>query len=209
MIREIEEKYGLSSPLVFSAMLEIPREKFIPKTYRYLAYADNAVPIGYGQTISQPYTVAFMTDLLLSGIKHQVPGKKSEVLEIGTGSGYQAAILAKLFKKVYSVEIIPNLARQAEKTLKSLGIRNVEVKIGSGEWGLKEAAPFDAILVTAEISGKPPQELFDQLKLKGVMVAPIKKKEGAEMTRYIKRSAAKITKSEHGTFYFVPFVFRD
>jgi len=147
MVYEIRSRYDLRAPRVLSTMLEIPREEFVPKGYKNIAYQDRPVAIGHGQTMSQPYTVAFMTDLL------ELTGNE-KVLEIGTGSGYQAAVLSKLARKVYTIEIIPELARNAEKNLKRLGYKNVKVKIGTGEYGWKEKSPFDTILVTAGLGEK-------------------------------------------------------
>lgn len=198
MIREIKEKYSLGSPKVFSAMFHVPRERFIPPQYQYLAYDDGPISIGYGQTISQPYTVAFMTDLL------KLKGSE-KVLEIGTGSGYQAAILSLLAKKVYTVEVITQLAEEAKNRLQKLGFKNVEVRGGSGEFGWKEKSPFDAILVTAGME-EVPQILFDQLKVGGVLVAPVGEGMDKMMTKYIKLKNSKIRKKEFGIFHFVPFV---
>lgn len=208
MVNEIKTVYSLDSPRVFSAMLEISREEFIPQKSRHLAYDDTPIDIGFGQTISQPYTVAFMTHLLIA---KSLNLKAKRVLEVGTGSGYQAAILSKLFKKVYTVEIIPDLADKARKILERLGFKNVEVKTGSGEWGWPEKAPFDAILVTAGVE-KIPQKLLDELKVGGVLVAPVGKGMDKEMTRYSKQSKPacagrfKFRKEEFGIFHFVPFV---
>lgn len=197
MIEEIRERYDLDSPKVFSAMLKVPRGEFVPENLRYRAYDDGAISIGYGQTISQPYTVAFMTDLLdLKG--------NEKVLEIGTGSGYQAAILSLLVGKVYSLEIVPELVMEVSKRLKRLGFGNVEVKLGSGEFGWKEKSPFDAILVTAGVE-EVPKELFSQLKDVGVLVAPVGRGADKTMIRYVK-NGKKTKKEEFGTFYFVPFV---
>lgn len=199
MIWEIKTRYDLDSPKVFSVMLQVPREEFISKKYRHLAYEDSPVSIGHGQTMSQPYTVAFMTDLLnLKG--------KEKVLEIGTGSGYQAAILSLLVKEVFTIEIIEKLSRKTNKTLTKLGFKNVHTKTGTGEVGWTEKAPFDAILVTAALDKKVPKTLFDQLKTNGVLVAPIGKGDNKIMTKYIKRKSGKIEKEEHGIFHFVPFV---
>ena len=197
MIGEIKEKYLLSAPKVFSAMLKVPREEFVPRRYRDSAYEDGPISIGRGQTISQPYTVAFMTNLL------ELTGDE-KVLEIGTGSGYQAAILSHLSRKVFTIEIIPELAGRARKTLKRLGYKNIKVKAGSGEWGWPEEAPFDAILVTAG-SDKVPNPLFDQLSLGRVLVAPVGKGLDKIMTRYAKKED-KIIKKDFGIFHFVPFV---
>lgn len=198
MIVKIRTFYGLDSPRVFSAMRQVPREKFVPSGFEVAAYKDRPVNIGYGQTISQPYTVCFMTHLL--GLKGQ-----EKVLEIGTGSGYQAAILSVLAKKVYTIEIIPPLATKAKKILKELGHKNVYVKTGQGEKGWKSKAPFDAIIVTAGIEGEVPRALFDQLKPGGVLVAPIGTGYDKVMTKY-KKTKKGIKKSEYSIFNFVPFI---
>jgi len=197
MVREIREKYGLDSLGVFSAMLQVPREEFVAQKYRDIAYSDGPAPLGHGQTISQPYTVAFMTDLLnLKG--------REKVLEIGSGSGYQAAILSLLAGKVFTIERIDPLAREARKRLKRLGYKNVKVRTGSGEYGWKEELPFDAILVTAGMEWIP-EELFRQLKDGGVLVAPVGKGMDKTMIKYTKRGK-KITKKPYGIFHFVPFI---
>lgn len=197
MVEEIRVAYGLDSPRVLSAILRVPREKFIPSKYSHLAYTDSAISIGYGQTISQPYTVAFMTHLLnLTG--------DEKVLEIGTGSGYQAAVLSLLAERVYTVERIPELAKEAKKRLKELGFENVEVRTDPGELGWKEKAPFDAILVTAGMEYIP-KELINELKDEGVLVAPVGEGRDKKMTKITKRKN-KIKKEEFGTFQFVPFV---
>lgn len=200
MIQEIKDKYGLSSPEVFSAMRKVPREKFAPKKYFKGAYEDGPISIGFGQTMSQPYTVAFMTHLL--GLKGN-----ERVLEIGTGCGYQAAILSKLAKEVYSIEIIEKLAESAKKRLKKLKVRNVLVKHASGEYGWKEKAPFDAILITAGIENGVPEALFKQLKDGGNLVAPIGIGHSKIMTRY-KKQKDKLKRQEFGEFHFVPFVIK-
>lgn len=200
MVDEIRSVYGLDAPRVFSAMLKVPRECFVGEGRRYMSYADAALPIGFGQTISQPYTVAFMTNLLaLKG--------EEKVLEIGTGSGYQAAILSFLAKEVYTIERIPRLARQAEKTLRKLGFKNIKVRAGQGEFGWKDFAPYDAILVTAGVE-EVPKGLFDQLKVGGVLVAPVGEGEDKVMTKY-KKGRFRISKRQYGVFSFVPFVSRD
>lgn len=221
MVRTIREVYGLNSPRALSAMLSVPREKFIDPKYKTYAYDDSAISIGYGQTISQPYTVAFMTDLLFRDStlpslrrtnKKEETGNGPEnwkVLEIGTGSGYQAAVLAEIVKDVYTVEIVPELAGKAKETLKQLGYSNVHVKSGSGEFGWFEKSPFDAILITAGLDKDIPQELFDQLKLGGVLVVPVGKGRDKVMTRFTKtgkKGKNGFTKEEFGVFHFVPFV---
>lgn len=199
MVWEIKTRYDFDSPKVLSVMLRVPREEFVPKKYRHLAYRDGPVPIGYDQTMSQPYTVAFMTDLLnLKG--------KEKVLEIGTGSGYQAAILSLLVKEVFTIEIIKDLARKARKKLAKLNLKNVHTKMETGEIGWPEEAPFDAILVTAALESNVPKALFDQLKTGGVLVAPIGEGNDKMMTKYIKRKNGRIEEEEHGIFHFVPFV---
>jgi len=209
MIEEIRNKYKFDSPKVFSAMLRVPREEFTPESYKENSYKDGPIPIGYGQTMSQPYTVAFMTHILsLKG------GEK--ILEVGTGSGYQAAVLSKLVKKIYTIEIIKDLAIKTQERLKSLGFKNVAVREGSGEWGWRENAPFDAILITAGVGEKIPEELFEELKEGGILVAPIGKGYDKTMTRFRKiklprnlKGAGrnfKIEKEEFGIFHFVPFV---
>jgi protein-L-isoaspartate(D-aspartate) O-methyltransferase len=150
---------------VLAAMGKVPREEFVPPESRAASYEDGPLPIGYDQTISQPYIVALMTE--------QLRLKPSDrVLEIGTGSGYQAAILAELVSEIYSVEIVEPLAKDAEATLQRLGYRNVHVKVGDGYKGWPEAAPFDAIIVTCAPE-KVPQPLIDQLKDGGRMVIPV------------------------------------
>lgn len=150
---------------VLSAMLKVPRHEFVPENLKKFAYEDRPLPIGEDQTISQPYIVALMTELL------ELKGDE-RVLEIGTGSGYQAAILAEIAKEVYTIEIIPSLARSAEERLKRLGYKNIKVKIGDGYKGWQEYAPFDAIIVTAA-PDHVPQPLVDQLKVGGRMVIPV------------------------------------
>lgn len=156
---------GINDKKILSVMKKIPREKFVPKEYRSNAYGDYPLPIGENQTISQPYMVAVMTSLLsLTGIE--------SVLELGTGSGYQTAILASLARKVFTVERIPELSFRAQETLKELGFNNIEYKIGDGTLGWEEYAPFDRILVTAASSIVPPP-LFDQIKERGLIVIPL------------------------------------
>ncbi len=156
---------GIRTPGVLQAMEEVPRHLFVPDTVRADAYADQALPIGSGQTILQPYLVAVMTDLMdLRGAE--------KVLEIGTGTGYQAAILSRLVKEVYTIEILEPLAERARQTLGELGYANVHVRTGDGYQGWPEAAPFDAILVTAAPEAIP-QPLVDQLRVGGRMVIPV------------------------------------
>lgn len=166
--RMVEEQIayrGVKDKRVLDAMESVPRHVFIPEETRSYSYYDQPVPIGFGQTISQPYIVAFMTELLQAG-------SDDVVLEVGTGSGYQAAILARLVKRVYTIEIVNDLGKEAQKRLKTLGYDNVEVMIGDGYKGWPEHAPFDAIIVTAAAEHIP-QPLIDQLKPGGRMVIPV------------------------------------
>jgi protein-L-isoaspartate(D-aspartate) O-methyltransferase len=156
---------GISDTNVLAAMRAVPRHLFVPKKYRRDAYSDGPLPIGSNQTISQPYIVAIMTELL------QIDSN-SRVLEIGTGSGYQAAVLAEITDSVYTIEIIPELAKRADSILDSLGYDRISVKAGDGYLGWPDAAPFDAVIVTAA-APKIPQPLVDQLKTGGRMIIPV------------------------------------
>jgi protein-L-isoaspartate(D-aspartate) O-methyltransferase len=156
---------GVKDSRVLSALLKTERHRFVPEKYWDSAYSDQPLPIGEGQTISQPYIVALMTELL------ELKGNE-KVLEIGTGSGYQAAILAELAKEVYTIEIIESLASVAKKRLSELGYQNIKVKAGDGYLGWPEAAPFDAIIVTAA-PDHVPKPLVEQLKEGGRMVVPV------------------------------------
>lgn len=202
MIRVIREKYKLDSPKVLAVMRVVPRHNFAPKDLKGVAYKDCPVDIGHDQTMSQPYTVAFMTHLVLEGA---IKTDRTRVLEVGTGSGYQAAILSYLFDEVYSLEIVPELAGEAKTRLEKLRYKNVYVKKGSGVSGWREKSPFNAIMVTAGID-KVPQELFKQLKTGGVLVAPVGPTRNKIMTKYTKKSGTKFKIEEFGTFLFVPFV---
>jgi protein-L-isoaspartate(D-aspartate) O-methyltransferase len=165
MVRRQISARGVKDPLVIKAMRTVPRHLFVPEDQAPYAYRDEPRPIGKGQTISQPYIVAFMTE--------QLQLKSSDrVLEIGTGSGYQAAILAQIVDSVFTIEIIPELAEQAEKVLQSLDYNNVEVIQGDGYNGWPSKAPFDAIVVTAAPPKIPPL-LLEQLKIGGRMVLPV------------------------------------
>jgi protein-L-isoaspartate(D-aspartate) O-methyltransferase len=170
---------GVKDPRVLSALLKVERHRFVPEKYLDSAYSDQPLPIGEGQTISQPYIVGLMTELL------ELKGDE-KVLEIGTGSGYQAAILAELAKEVYTIEIIESLASTAQKRLSELGYQNIKVKAGDGYLGWPEAAPFDAIIVTAA-PDHIPKPLVEQLKEGGRMVVPV----GSytqELKKIVKRS---------------------
>ncbi|MBH0206325.1 MAG: protein-L-isoaspartate(D-aspartate) O-methyltransferase [Nitrospira sp.] len=165
MVDQYIVPHGVKDPAVVAAMRHVPRHRFVPGEYSLFAYVDGPLPIGHGQTISQPSLVAEMTEQLK-------PKKTDKVLEIGTGSGYQAAILAELVDKVLSVEIVEPLARQAEQTLGELGYKNVRVRAGDGYQGWPEEAPFDAIIVTAA-PDHVPQPLLDQLAVGGRLILPV------------------------------------
>jgi protein-L-isoaspartate(D-aspartate) O-methyltransferase len=191
-----DDGYSLS-PSVIKAMEKVERHRFVPSWLVRFAYYNNPLPIGHGQTISQPVVVALMTELLKvkSGDK---------VLEVGTGSGYQAAVLAEIAKSVYSIEVIEPLEKQAAERLKSLGYKNVTVKMGDGYYGWPEEAPFDGIIVTAA-AGQVPPPLLKQLKPGGRMVIPL----GMQfMTQYLmlveKRADGSITTRQILPVAFVP-----
>ncbi len=165
MVETQIKKRGIKDKVTLEAMLSVPRHKFVPLVHRAYAYADRPLPIGHGQTISQPYIVALMTSIL--GLNSE-----SVVLEVGTGSGYQAAILSRICKEVYTVEIIPPLGKNAAALLKDLKYDNVKAEIGDGYYGWEEYAPFDGIMVTAAATYIPPP-LIKQLKPGGKMIIPI------------------------------------
>jgi protein-L-isoaspartate(D-aspartate) O-methyltransferase len=165
MVRQQIEARGVRDPRVLEAMRKVPRHLFVPPAMQAHAYADTPLPIGHGQTISQPYIVAFMSEAM------QLKGGE-RVLEIGTGSGYQAAVLAELAREVYSVEIVEPLAREAEACLKYLGYTNIKLRVGDGYRGWPEAAPFDAIMVTAAPDHIPPA-LLEQLAEGGRLILPV------------------------------------
>jgi len=165
MVREQIEARGVQNHAVLQAMRKVARHLFVPENYRDRAYDDMPLPIGEGKTISQPYIVAYMTEALKL---HPT----DRVLEIGTGSGYQTAILAEIAKEVYSIEILPELARRAQELLSSLGYLNVHIKIGDGYSGYPEKSPFDGIILTAAPPSIPPP-LLDQLTEGGRLIAPV------------------------------------
>ena len=185
---------GVRDPDVLRAMRTVPRHEFVPASVRPSAYADEPQPIGQLQTISQPFIVAYMTEA--AEIE-----RGDRVLEIGTGSGYQAAVLAELAREVYSMEIIPELAERARVTLERLGYRNVRVRTGNGYLGWPEHAPYDAILVTAAPEDVP-QPLVDQLAVGGRMIVPV----GAEQQemRIIERTARGVVERRTIPVRFVP-----
>ena len=165
MVNEQLRSRDIRSAPVLDAMRRVPRHLFVPEHERTRAYSDSPLPIGYGQTISQPYIVAFMTQAL-----DLAPGHR--VLEVGTGSGYQAAVLAALVNEVYTIEIVTPLAERARATLSALGLRNIHVRTGNGYLGWPEHAPYDRIMVTAAPDEVPPA-LLQQLKIGGLMAIPV------------------------------------
>ncbi len=165
MVAEQIVARGVKDPATLAAMRAVPRHKFVPLVQTFFAYDDRPLPIGHGQTISQPFIVAYMTEII-----HPGPGKK--ILEGGTGSGYQAAILAATGAEVYTIEIIPGLAESASKKLQQLGYDKVRTKVADGYYGWAEHAPFDAIIVTAATEFVPPP-LIEQLKDAGLMIIPV------------------------------------
>ena len=191
---------GITNADVLQAMREVPRHEFVPAALRAYAYVDGPLPIGHGQTISQPFIVAFMTQALdLS--------KDDIVLEVGTGSGYQAAILGKLAKAVYSIEIVAPLAESAKAVLSRLGFENVHVKAGDGYLGWPEKAPFDAIIVTCAPEHVP-DPLVSQLKEGGRLVIPVGEAGGIQQLVLLKKEGGKISKEEMLDVRFVPMTGR-
>ncbi len=199
MVREIIEQRGISEEKVLNAMRTTPRHLFVPAGDRDEAYSDHALPIGYGQTISQPYIVALMTELL-----ELKEGDK--VLEIGTGSGYQAAVLAAIpGVDVYTIEIVPELAQQAAERLKALGYSQVHCKQGDGYYGWPQYAPFDAIIVTAA-PDHVPRPLVEQLAVGGRMVIPIGPPGGFQtLWKFVKQPDGELNAFNMGGVIFVPF----
>ncbi len=201
MVQQQIQNRGINHAPTLSAMQNVERHLFVPAAQQRRAYDDGPMPIGYGQTISQPYIVAYMTQLV-----DPKPGDK--VLEIGAGSGYQAAVLAEIVEKVYTIEIIPELGKQARELLKRLDYENVEVITGDGYYGLEEHAPFDAIVVTAAAEYIPPP-LIAQLKDGGKMVIPVGSPFLVQTLMLIEKKGGKITTTNLMPVRFVPFTRRN
>jgi protein-L-isoaspartate(D-aspartate) O-methyltransferase len=199
MVRELVEKRGIRDAGVLAAMREVPRHQFVRENLASQAYKDHALPIGEAQTISQPYVVARMSELLAVGREHKV-------LEIGTGSGYQTAILARLARWVYSLERIPELAHQAIHRMRQLGVPNVKIQIFDGTVGWSDVAPFDRILVTA---GAPaaPKPLLEQLASGGRLVIPEGDRQRQHLVLY-ERIGGRLRRQELDEVGFVPLIGR-
>ena len=191
-------KRGIRNPLTIKAMEKVPRHLFVPPEYKDRAYEDNPLPIGYDQTISQPFIVAYMTEIAK-------PTKWKKVLEIGTGSGYQAAVLAEIVSTVYTIEIIPELANQATARLSKMGYKNIFTKLGDGYEGWKEHAPYDIIMVTAA-DDHIPQPLIDQLAENGRLVMPIGSPSSAQQLVLATKKGGKIEKRKLAMVRFVPLL---
>jgi protein-L-isoaspartate(D-aspartate) O-methyltransferase len=198
MIARLKQHYGITDERVIEVMQRLPRHMFVPDALRPQAYKDNALPISSGQTISQPYIVAKMTQLL------ELVGTE-KVLEVGSGTGYQTAVLASLARKVFAIERLPNLVEEATARMRILGIRNVTIKTADGTTGWDAYHPYDAILVAA---GGPlvPEPLVKQLRLGGRMVIPVGDEPGKQMLIRVTRTAAGSTQENFGPCSFVPLI---
>ena len=188
---------GIKHRPTLQAMRKVERHLFVPADYQKYAYDDTPLPIGLGQTIAQPYVVATMTELI-------DPGADDRVLEIGTGSGYQAAVLAEIVKEVYTIEIVKELGERTKKLMSKLGYRNVHVIIGDGYKGLKEKSPFDAIIVTAAPEDIPPP-LIEQLKEGGKMIIPLGSPSKVQNLVLLQKKNGKISTTNITEVRFVPF----
>jgi protein-L-isoaspartate(D-aspartate) O-methyltransferase len=189
---------GIKDKSVLDAMRKVPRHLLVPEKVRSYAYDDMPIPIGEGQTISQPYIVALMTELIK-------PNKDMKVLEIGTGSGYQAAVLAEIVREVYTIEIFESLGIRAERDLKALGYNNIHVRVGDGYKGWPEQAPFDAIIVTAAPE-EIPQPLIDQLAEGGRMIIPVGEVGKVQQLILGEKSKGKFKTRFVSSVRFVPFL---
>jgi len=198
MVRDQIRGRGIADQRVLDAMSRIPRHLFVSENLRRQAYADHPLPIGEGQTISQPYVVALMTEALQLR-------PRDRVLEIGSGSGYQAAVLAEIVKEVYTIEIRPTLASGAERTLRTLGYRNVKVKQADGYYGWEEHAPFDAIIITASANHIPPP-LIRQLKEGGRLILPLGSTVYYQTLTLVTKQKGELSVEQRGAVAFVPMV---
>jgi protein-L-isoaspartate(D-aspartate) O-methyltransferase len=200
MVDEQLVRRGITSRRVLDAMRRVPRHEFVPEALQRDAYEDRPLAIGHGQTISQPFIVACMTQLL-------DPGPADRVLEIGTGSGYQSAILAELSGRVYSLEVVEALSQRAGKVLERLGYRNVQLRTGDGYGGWPDVAPVDRIILTAA-PPEMPAALVDQLARGGTLVAPIGAQGGTQVLTVARRTPGGVTTEQNLPVLFVPMVGR-
>jgi protein-L-isoaspartate(D-aspartate) O-methyltransferase len=197
MVEEQIRRRDVVDPRVLEAMRAVPRERFVPDAVVSRAYDDSPLPIGFGQTISQPYIVAYMTEALAVRPEHKV-------LEIGTGSGYQAAVLSPLAREVFTIEIVPELAKGAANLLRELGYRNVQVRQGDGYAGWPDHAPFDRIMVTAA-PDQIPQPLIDQLAPGGRLIIPVGPRGDTQWITIVDRTPAGLVERRTIPVQFVPF----
>jgi protein-L-isoaspartate(D-aspartate) O-methyltransferase len=197
MVKQQISARGISDKPTLEAMRKVPRHKFVPRNMESHAYNDSPLPIGYGQTISQPYIVALMTETVK-------PGKGKTALEIGTGSGYQAAVLAEIVDTVYTIEIVPELAKQSAALFSDLGYTNIVSKYGDGYKGWPEHAPFDIIVVTAA-PDEIPQPLLDQLAEGGHLVIPVGGAYDFQELILVRKQNGKLVRSSIASVRFVPF----
>ncbi len=198
MVRDQIEQRGIKHPGVLAAMRKIPRHLFVSMEYQSEAYADHPLPIGFGQTISQPYIVALMTELLQ-------PHPLDRVLEIGTGSGYQAAILSQLVAQVHTIDRHAELVRQAQSAAEQLNLTNIQFQVGDGSLGMPLHAPFDAILITAA-APRIPKPLLSQLKEGGRLILPVGARSHQTLERWIKKSDDSFEHDQDIPVSFVPLV---
>ena len=198
MVRTQIRIRGISDPAVLRAMENVPRHRFVPPQHQSSAYGDHPLPIGYGQTISQPYIVALMTELLNLG-------SADRALEIGTGCGYQTAVLAEIAEEVYSVEIVPELEAAAAQRLQELGYENVHVRQGDGYEGWAEHAPYAGIIVTAA-APEVPTPLVEQLADGGRLVIPVGTRLGGQDLLLLEKHRERVQRTSYGGVLFVPLV---
>lgn len=199
LIDRLQEK-GIENPDVLRIMRLVPRHLFVDEAMASRSYEDASFPIGHGQTISQPFIVARMTELLLES------NSLENVLEVGTGSGYQAAVLGGLVKNLHTVEVIPELYRHSRDLLYKIGYRNIRTHLGDGSWGWQEAAPYDAIIVTAAPE-EIPQALQQQLKIGGRMIIPVGRQQATQQLQLIiRKTETEFSIEDHESVTFVPLV---
>lgn len=196
MVKTQIEARGVNDPRVLQVLQNVPRHEFVPENVRMSAYADSPLPIGHGQTISQPYIVGVMTEAL-------DPRPGDRILEIGTGSGYQAAVLSQLVREVFTIEIVEPLAEQAREVLQRLGYENVHVRVGDGYQGWPEEAPFDAIIVTCA-PDEVPEALVSQLRDRGRMVIPVGPEGGVQKLVLLEKQGDKLKRRDLMPVHFVP-----